>query len=157
MAFVAGQYTVTWNSVSVGQVKDGIRLRQTSAGEEIRGDTGGDSIQDWVHRGGDVFAQLVSLEYGAGSTAPFWPWETVLGRVGLPGVLASSKAKALVLTAVSGTTAATSPATLTGALACLPPGSSQELLFAPRLREVPLLFQLLPSVISSNNVWFTFT
>lgn len=156
MAFIAGAYTVTWNSVTIGQVSDGIRLRQSNSVEVIKGQSLGESTQDGVYQGGDAFIQLESLEYITGAIAAWWPYGD-LGVVGLPGRLLTSLAKSLVLTAVSGTPAESSPATLTASKAILAPNQNLELLFATRLRRVPLMFQLLPYTSGDNSVWYTTT
>lgn len=157
MSFIAGQYTVTYNGVTIGQLESGINIIQQSIVEPIRGDNLAESDQDFAYQGGNVFAELQSLEYNAiGVAAAFWPYGS-LGVVGLPGRLGQDLAKALVLTAVAGTPAAATPATLTASKAILRPGQDLRLLFSPKLRKVPLVLQLLPYTSGGNNVWFTTT
>lgn len=159
MSFIAGGYTVTLGGSTVGQIQDGIMLEQTLNGEPVRGDTFGDTIQDFVFRGGDVFMNMVLLEYDATSAkTAFWPWSTTWGRItsGIVGKLGTAMAAALVLTAVAGTSAATAPATLTANKAILAPGFPVQMLFAPRLRSIPIRLQLLP-YNATNDQFFVLT
>ena len=156
MTFIAGPYTYTLAASSLGISEDGFRLRIANRGDAIRGDNLGASIQDFVYRGADLTLETTLQEYdAAGAQSAFWPYDAVLGEHGQAGILASSVAGALVLTAVAGTTAAAAPASLTGTLSVLPPDFNVDLLFAARLRNVPLQFQLLPT--GSPVAWFTTT
>lgn len=157
MSFIAGQYTVTYNGVTIGQLESGINIIQQSIVEPIRGDNMGESDQDWTYQGGNVYAELQSLEYNAsGVAAAFWPYGAI-GVVGIVGRLGQDLAKSLILTALAGTPAASTPATITASKAILRPGQDLRLLFSPKLRKVPLVFQLLPYTSGGNNVWFTTT
>lgn len=158
MTAIAGGYTCTYNSLSVGQIEDGINLIPDIYGEPIRGDNFGDTIQDGVFRGADVYAEMTLIEYDlALLTAAFWPWSATFGKLddGIVGKLWTALAKALVLTKVSGPNA--SPTSLTASKAILAPNFPVNLLFAPRLRRVPLRLLLLPYAVSSNNYVFTLT
>lgn len=166
--FVAGRYTNAYNSVDVGISTDGVELQQDSAAEFIdRTDAYGDSIIDWVYRGGNVFLQYEAKAYKAGSITPFWPWGALgvmqaVGTTPAPiGRLASDVAAATVLTALAGTPAASSPATLTASKSILAPNNPARLLFSSRLRTVPVRLQSLPteSVASGTTTtrWFTTT
>lgn len=158
MAFLAGGYTVTYNASSLGQIEDGINIEQMLGGEPIRGDNFGDTIQDFVFRGGDVFVDLIMTEWNAaGALGAFWYWSTTWGKMddGKIGTLATSLASALVLTKVAGPNA--SPTSLTANKAILAPGYPVRHLFAPRLRRVPLRLQLLPYPVSTVNQFFTTT
>lgn len=155
MAFIAGQYLVTYGGNSLGQIEDGIELEYTFSDEDIRGDNLGDSIQDAVIRGGDCFANFTMLEWNAaGALAAFWPIAAVFGKIGRVGRLKTSLSAALVLTAVAGTTAAGTPATLSASRAVLPRGFPVRQLFAPRLRRVPMRMQFLPYSYSAEDYWF---
>ncbi|OGT57668.1 MAG: hypothetical protein A3E01_02720 [Gammaproteobacteria bacterium RIFCSPHIGHO2_12_FULL_63_22] len=154
MSFIAGAYTVTYNALALGQARDGYRLRVSPAVEEITGDNYGDTVQDGVYRGGSCFLQMDLLEYNAAAIqTAMWPYGT-FGTLGVIGRLQTALAKQIVMTAVAGTPAASTPATVTFARAILAPGQQTELLFAPRLRIVPIMFQILPD--GSGN-WFTTT
>ena len=111
--FVAGPYIWTYNGRSIGISEDGWRLNQTNSGDPIRGDNLGDSMQDYVYRGGDVTLEAVLQEWNFVLTAGelgdsdwagltglsqaeingytysiFWPW-TYFGNTGQIGRLAS--------------------------------------------------------------------
>lgn len=145
MAFIAGGYTATWNALPLGQIEDGIQLDFTLGAEEIRGDNYGDTVQDGVFRGGDCFLTATFLEWDLIQTSKaLWYWSTTFGKIddGFIGRLMSTFAKVLVLTKVTGPSA--SPTTLTANLAVLAPRFNVNTLLAPRLRRVPIRFQLLP-------------
>lgn len=148
MSFIAGGYTVTYNSNTLGQVANGIRVSHEFFKRLITGDSYAESPQDGVYRGAQMFAEMQLLEYNAtGALAAFWPYNATIFTMGTVGRLdvGSSLVKSLVLTAVAGTTAATVPASQTHANAILREGFPVELLYAPDLREVPLSMRLYPN------------
>lgn len=154
MSFIAGGYAVLLGGSTVGQIQDGCLLEQTLNGEPIRGDNYGDTIQDFVFRGGDVFMNMVLTEYNAtAAKTAFWPWSTTWGKIddGVIGKLGTALAAVLLLTAVSGPSAASAPATFTANKAILAPGFPVQMLFAPRLRTVPIRLQLLPYNETTNQ------
>lgn len=166
MSFIAGPYTATWTPPSsvaqaLGITEDGFELQWVMHGEIIKGDNLGDSIQDGVYRGGDVFVEAVFEEfnaaglYGAHSTLPqaFNPASTHFGRHGQAGVLFSALAGVLILTRVSASTGAT-PTTITADKAILANEFVVRNKLASRLKKTPLRFLLLPYTASSNTVWF---
>lgn len=157
--FIAGQYTVTYNGVAMGIMEgdDGVpTIEQTSHGEEIRNtDAYGKSLIDVIYQGADWFAQYMCMEYKAGPISAFWPFGAV-GVMGVIGRIEQDLAAALVLTAIAGTPAAASPATLTAAKAILAPGFNTKLLYGPTLRKVPIRQVLLPYV-SGSTIWFSQT
>lgn len=160
LSSIAGAYTAAWNSNGVGKTDSGIRLMVRNHQAPIRSDYYGDSLLDLIYRGQDVSVSVISQEYVTAMTGGGWPWSATVGAVGTVGVLAcgSSIAKSLVLTAVAGTSAAATPATLTGQMAILQEGHTLELLYANQLRQVPLAWNLLPySVDSAAPVWFSMT
>lgn len=158
--FIAGQYTLVYNGVSVGICEGdaGVpTIEETNHAEQINSsDAYGKTLIDGVYQGGDFFAQYTCLEYKAGSLAAFWPFAAI-GVMGIIGRMLSDIAAPLVMTAIAGTPAANSPATLTASKAVLAPGYNTKLLFGPTLRKVPIRQVLLPYVSSSNNVWYTQT
>lgn len=162
---IAGQYTTTWNSVSVGVTRQGFELQMMLRQEVIaETDAYGESTIDYIYRGGDAFVQWNSRSYIPGSTAPFWPWGGgtlgVMANASNPiAGLASAVAQPLVLTALANTPAKTAgaPNTLTGSLSILAPNFDGRLLFDSRLRDVPIRHQLLPSNSSGTISWFTLT
>lgn len=158
--FIAGAYLPTFDGSTLGQVEDGISLDYSFASDEIKGDNLGDTTQDDVFRGlaGAMFLEMTLTEFNAaGVLAAFWPWSATWGRIdtGIVGQLGTGLAKSLVLTKVSGPNA--TPTTLTALKAVLAPGYPIRLLFAPRLRRVPLRLKLYPYTASSVNQFFTIT
>ena len=159
MAFIAGPYTVTYNSLALGILEDAPSLEMTGSVDPIVGDNYGDSVQDGVYRGGNLFFDMVLQEYNAaGAAAAFWPY-AALGTMGQVGRMISSMAQGLVFTAVAGTTASALPATITAPNTILAPNFPVRLLFGSRLRNVPLRFQCLPYYDSgaTANRWFVTT
>lgn len=173
--FIAGPYVWTFNGRVIGISEDGWRLNQTVAGDPIRGDNLGDSMQDYVYRGGDVTIEAVLQEWDialnglTGDSAKtnsncasiFWPWAT-LGLSGQIGRLASIVAASLVGVPAPTTSAATATAgyrnlTLTNAV--IAPGYNFSMLFAARLRNVPIRLQALPYTLADtgSETWFTLT
>lgn len=153
MSFIAGHYTVTYNAQTLGIVEDAIQLEITPAVDPIVGDNYGASVQDGVYRGGNCFIDMVLQEFNAtGALDAFWPFADTFGKLGVVGTLLSSFAAALVLTAVSGTTA--TPATLTADKAVLAPNFPIRTLWGTRLRNVPIRFQLLPYLDTGVDYFF---
>lgn len=159
MGFIAGGYSLTLAGSTLGQIENGIEFEWVQGGETISGDSLGDTAQDGVYRGGNLFANFTLLEYNATSAlAAFWPYSGTFGRVGTMGALFSTKMAALVgtlLTALQG--GSVTPTTITASKALLAPDYPVKMLFAPRLRRVPLRFQLFPYDSAGNYVHFTTT
>lgn len=158
---VCGQYTVTWNSVALGIMlgDSGLPVIEGSnTGEPVGNtDTYGKSMIDAIYQGGNFFASMTCAEYKTGSIAAWWPFST-LGQMGVIGRLYYGLSQALVLTAVSGTPAASSPASITASKAILAPGFSSRLIFGPTLRNVPLRFQLFPYLVGGSTPgWWSTT
>ena len=147
MSFIAGGYTAVWNSLSVGQIAAGSRITHQVFKRLISGDAYAESPQDGVYRGGEVVIGFTSLEYDAAAIQTIkWPYSATkwdLGTVGRTDV-GSSLAKSLIFTAVAGTPAAATPATMTFAKAILHENFPVEVLYAPDLREVPLRMRVYP-------------
>ena len=115
-------------------------------------DAYGDTTIDAIHRGADWYCSMVCMEYKAAVLSALWPFSATLGRLGVIGRLYYDMSAALVLTAVAGTPAASSPASVTASKAIIAPGFSNRLTFGPTLRFVALRFLLLPYIVSSTNV-----
>ncbi len=174
-SIVAGPYNGTYDglsttdgaglgAVAIGLVDRGFEIRLQFAKEAVRADLFGDTIIDNVYRGGNCFLSLIGVEWGAGlinlfttysGTPGATPTLGVLGQLGTPGVLDSGSAfaGAVVLTAVSGTTA--TPATFTSSEAIITEDAIS-ILESTAYRRVPITLQLLP-YLNSVNVWFTTT
>jgi hypothetical protein len=153
---IDGQYTVTLAATTLGIMKadDGVpTLEPNIKAQPIAGtDAYGDTTIDAVWRGADWYCSMICMEYRAGVLTALWPFSATMGRLGVIGRLFYDMSSALVLTAVAGTPAATSPASLTASKAIIAPGFSNRLTFGPLVRTVPLRFLLLPYIVSSTNV-----
>lgn len=112
---------------------------------------------DDIQQGGNWFLAMVCMEYKAGPISAFHPYHATLGRAPTIGTLLYDSAYAVVMTAIGGTPAAASPATLTASKCMLAPGFASRILFGPSLRKVPLRFTLYPYLSGGNVVWFTTT
>lgn len=159
---VAGQYTATYNSVSVGITTYGFVLEQISGAEVIdQTDAYGDSIIDLVYRGGNVYCEFECKGYKPASLTPFWPWSAAMGRMAASatpiGRLGSAVAAPFVLTSTANTPAAAAPASVTCSIAILAPGYPTRLLYNTQHRVVPIRLLFLPYDSSGNTVWWTQT
>lgn len=157
MPFIAGRYTATWNALALGQTAEGFRMSHSFFKRLITGDAYAEAPQDGIYRGAELFMAMNLIAYdSAGIPTVMWPYAATFLDMGVIGRtdVGSTIAKSLILTALAGTPAATSPATLTLPNAILAEGFPVELLFAPDLREVPLRQRIYPS---SNGVFGTQT
>jgi len=148
MSFIAGQYTCTWNALACGQTADGIRLIHQFFKRLVSGDAYADSPQDAILRGAEVTLAMRLIEYDAAAIQTIkWPYSATKWQMGTVGRtdVGQSIAKQLVLTAVAGTPAAATPASITLPLAILHENFPVEVLFAPDLREIPLRMRIYPS------------
>ncbi len=68
--FIAGAYTATYNSKALGQTAEGWRISETVLKRLITGDAGGDTPQDAIYRGREVFfaGRLIEADKAAFST-----------------------------------------------------------------------------------------
>ncbi len=143
---ICGQYTVTYNGSSVGifQGEAGYPsiLYMPQSKPINRTDKYGFTKIDGIRMGEDYQFEGVLLEYLKGIVA-LHPYGT-FGLQGVRGTLKWSLAKILVLTAIAGTTAAASPATLTANKAIVADGFQSKLLYGPTERVVPIKLDLLP-------------
>lgn len=133
-------------------------IEQSSKAEPIANTSRyGKSTIDAIYQGGDFFAQFMCEEYRTGSIAAWWPFGT-MGLMGIIGRLYFAMSAPLVFTAVAGTPAAATPATLTASKAILAPGFNTKLLYGPTLRKVPIRQILLPYDTGGGVIgWFTQT
>lgn len=148
MAFIAGPFSCTWNSLACGQAEDGYTTSHQFFWELIRGDSFGESPQEAIYRGGEMDISFRAVDFSAAAMQTmFWIGSATIYTLGTPGrsAIGSSMAKTLVLTAVSGTTAATVPATLTLTNTMIKENFPVDLVYAPRLRYVPMRLRVLPS------------
>lgn len=155
MTFIAGPYTATWNSQSLGTVEEGFFLNMQLSHEEIRGDFLGRSILDGVYLGGACYIDCVLEEFDlTGVQTAVFPGGADWGSVDTPGKLLSSSANPLVLTAVSGTNAI--PLTLTATKAVIAPNTALRINLNSGLRKIPMRFILLPYLKTGESKyrWF---
>jgi len=171
MSFLAGAYSVQWNSLSLGQTENGIEFSEPGfSGEPIRGDNlGPNADQDGVFLPGNAYCDMVLLEYNAAAlrslvSQPYVAQNAtgtlitpgVSGVAGLPGQLWTSLAKVLVLTKVNqGVLNATPLVSRTCHAAILAPNFPIRYLMSPRHRKVPIRFQLLPTTVSNVLRYWT--
>lgn len=157
---VAGGYTATYNSNAMGQQEDGFRLRMSFAQEDIRSNTYGDAVIDAVYRGGNCFLYGIFIERNSvvanAAASPFNPYGGAIGEMGLIGRLAEGLAQAIVLTAISTLSAASSIASLTASKAIIDQNLPTELSLANRASFLPLAFRLFP-YLSTTVKWFSVT
>lgn len=157
MSFIAGPYTITLGALSLGITENGIELENIGYGDPVRGDNLGESIQDNVYRGMDVYLNFIMQEWNAaGASLAYWPYAT-LGQSGQVGRMDSDIASALVATVVAGTRAVANPNSLTFTKSILAKNFPVKQLFASRLRNVAIRQQVLPATVgqSGNHTWFT--
>ncbi len=154
---IAGPYTVTWNSTSVGiflgdENVPSIIVRNLE--EPIaNSDKYGKTKIDGIHMGQMWIFQGVLMEYSKG-TPVVDPFGTFGSALGVIGVLRWTLAKALVLTAVSGTSAAATPATLTSNKTIQSADFDAKVTFGPQLRVVPIRLDMLPYDVGAGAVGF---
>jgi hypothetical protein len=119
---------------------------------ELHGDVQSQAETTWpaarrvtklIYQGADYEAMFLAMEYKAGTTGAWWPYGT-LGLMGIIGRLRYSLSAALVMTAIAGTPAAASPATLTASHALMSANFPTQLLFGPTLRKLPMQMDLFP-------------
>ena len=143
--FVGGAYTGTLGGSALGLTEQGFTLIFVPKAERIEESDGyGLTLLDYFFRGVDVSTVFDGLEYKSGTITSAWPWGS-LGTMGVIARLASSIAGSMVLTAVAGTPAASSPASLTASRTIIEPGHNVNILFNSKLRKVPIRFVNLPS------------
>lgn len=157
MAFIAGRYTATWNSLACGQTADGFRMSHSIFKRLVTGDAMAQAPQDGIYQGAELFMAMRLIQYDSAALPTImWPYSATfldMSTIGRTDV-GQSLAKSLILTAVAGTPAAATPATLTLPNSILAEGFPVELLFAPDLREVPLRQRVYPN---SSGVFGTQT
>jgi hypothetical protein len=164
---ISGPYHATWSAEYIGVTEDGFELEHTFYSEPIRGDNLGDSIQDEVMRGQDVYVNFTLMEWRIASFADgvgdplgsiYWPFDrsgfNPVGSVGNVGVTGDSRAEYsdnLVLTAQALTPAAANPATITFGGAILAANFPVRILYASRIRRIPMRMIVYPYVPVSGT------
>jgi len=158
MAFATwafGPYTGVYGSspTDIGLNEGPHRFIQIAKGANITPNRFGDSVVDGIYRGGNCLIQMSLKEYTAGVKKIIWPFSpTDLGLTGVIGRAMSDIAQQLVLTAISGTPAATNgPVTRTCPLVVFAPEHNMELIMGNDERNIPLVCQVLPALVSAGT------
>jgi hypothetical protein len=167
---IAGRYSGAYTPPSAGALTigvlndDGYELSVQPKGEEVNAtDAYGMSLLDYVYRGADWRLRYTGKEFTAAIVSVMWPWgmgaSALSPKMGVIGRRASDVAGSLVLTAATGTPAASAPgpATLTAGLAIVSPNSNLAMLLTSKVRDVPVEMVLLPYTSGADVVWFTVT
>lgn len=153
--FVAGGYSLQYNSKALGQTAEGIRLTYELFKRIVTGHLAGQTPQDAVYQGQNRTSEFRLIEADeAGILDLLYPYtatignEWQLGTIGLMDIKGQGtgtptvRAKSLVLTAVTGTSAANdAAATMTLPLSILHDRFPVTVLLAPDLKEVPIRMQ----------------
>ena len=134
-------------------------------GKDVITDTDayGDSVIDGVFRGGNCFLQGTSKEYKAGILNAVTPY-AALAPTGAsylgPGVIGradSDIAGILIMTATTGSLAASAPATLTATYAIIAENFDVRMFMGPEHRKCPFRFRFLLYSDAGTMKWFTTT
>lgn len=157
MTMIAGNYTVTYDGATLGQIKDGFEMEEPGIGtvEKITGDTyGPNAVQDGVTQGGNCFINFVLMEYDASKVRLLLsPGGVAAGAIVQPGLLISGLAKVLVLTKVSGPNAL--PATTrTFQYSIIDDDSPIRYAMANRHRIIPIRMRILPFLNAGVRTYF---
>jgi len=159
MTITSGEYTSTYNTQALGNTQDGWRMEVTGNRKGVTVDKFGDTEIDGVYRGLNVNFEAVLKDWDAlGVNDLWWPYHATMGTLGVIGRLdvVSSLALALVLTALSGTPAATTgPASVTAALSILDAEFARTVNLNTEDRSIPVRLRVYPN--TSTGVMFAFT
>lgn len=159
MPIISGEYEGVYNSLALGYTQDGYRMEVTGNRKGVTVDKFGDTEIDGVYRGVNVFVEAIFKEWdAAGMAGLWWPYHGTVGTMGLIGRLEvyNQFVKALVLTAVAGSPAATEgPASVTGTLSVLDAEFARQVNFNNEDRSVPVRIRLYPN--TSTGVMFALT
>ncbi len=156
--FAYGPYTATYNGNAIGEFEGSLEHFQTGHAREYRSSRFGDSVVGGVYTGVSCIFLARLKEWTAFTKAALWPFDSLLGDSGVIGRAMEDMALQLVLTAVTGTPAATNgPVTRTYPLAILMPEHNQQVLLGTEQRDVPLVFRIYPTEVSGELRFFTDT
>lgn len=148
MTFVAGSYSATYNSQTLGIIEDGFTIDWVYRAEDIVADVGGAAPVDGVYQGLEMQVSFTLSEWDAtAAAAAFYPFSSTLGDAGRMGRLLSTMAKVLALTKCQDTSAI--PNTITFQSAILAPGFSVSTFWANKHRKIPLQMRILPIGLDS--------
>jgi len=155
MSFIAGGYNITYNAKALGQTAEGIRMTYEIFKKIITGHLGGQTPQDAVYQGQNRTSSFRLLEANAAGVADLlYAYTSTIGnewQLGIIGLLdvrgqgsvsPVTRCKAVVLTAITGTSASNdAAATITLPLSILHDRFPVDVLLAPDLKEVPIRLQ----------------
>ncbi len=158
-AVVAGQYLVTWNGSSMGMFEGDAgcpALSQVEHEEPVNNtDRYGRTKIDGFYLGGDWFFDGSCIEWLRNTVRAWWPFGANPMEMGTIARRRYDMSAPLLLTAIAGTPAANSPATITAAKALLAANFNTRLLFGPTLRKLPIRQELMPYKGGAGAVWGT--
>ncbi len=151
--WAAGPYTATWDTNDLGDVEGGWIYQRQASGVIIRADRYGETPIDGIYRGGQFLLITIIKEWTAATRSMLWPFSpTDEGLVGATGRSFVDMSKQLVLTAVTGSLAATNgPATRTIPRAIFAPEFNQSVLMGNDQRDVPIALQIFPTEVSASS------
>lgn len=145
----SGPYTATWvidgSARDIGLFEGPIRLQQNLIGQPVMAHQWGRTIIDYIMQGAGCFGVIVIKEWTSYTKKFIWPFGSTHGIVDEPGKLFSGYCAQLVLTAVSGTPAATlGPVTRTYPYVATLPGHNLDITLGPTERNVVVAVAVLP-------------
>ncbi len=166
-AFIAGGYTLTYNSKALGQMADGIRLSYEIFKRIITGHLGAQTPQDAVYQGQTRSSSFRLIEADSAGIADIcYPYTSTIGnewQLGVIGLLdvrgagggsPTPRAKSLVATVIAGTSAAAdAAASLTLPLSILHHNFPVDILLGPDLKEIPMRMMHYPDMSASPPVF----
>lgn len=169
--FLAGRYTSTiaypsLSALSLGITQEGYNLSWQSKWDVMEStDAFGvnGTIVEEFYQGMNMNISGIFKEFLPGTIRSVQPLNSWAGtgassfNLGTIGLAATDQAGVLVLTAVAGTPAATSPATLTASFALNVGDTPTEQMFGPKHRVWPFNFRLFPYNASGTIKFFTST
>jgi hypothetical protein len=158
--FMAGAYTATWNTNSIGLVDEGgFRIGDTPIKEVIKASLYGENVIDKIYQGRKVTVLCTLIEWTANIRTLLNPYNAALGNPGVHGTLDTAYANPLVLTALAGTPAAgtSGPATITFHSAVISDENNIEFALNSGLRKIPILFDVYYTNVSGTLKYYTIT
>lgn len=158
MSFIAGHFTASFNSSSIGGTREGFRIITTMHHQPVISDAAGEMQVDGVQQGADVIVECDYIDYDSMSAALFTQTGgqgTTESNVGKLFAATSGLAKSLVLTSVAGTPAAGDTGSITFTFAHAIPADDIEVLLASKLRQGRMRFRCFPD--PTTGVTYTTT
>lgn len=168
MSVVAGPYRSTLGAVDLGIMEKGYNMTLGLDMENVDDtDAYGSTVIEQVLRGSECGIDFICKEYKAAplslvtanmGTTRMVATGTSSYKPGQVGVLATTLAGILILTATTGTPAASSPATITATYAIMREGFKSKWLLGPNARKIPADLRIIPSDAGSGvGIFFATT